>query len=81
MMGRFMTAELSATGFFSNVDVIVPVPLHLRKWKMLKKHLYNVRETSPNKNVRFHLVYPPALLNIYSDSYQTLHCFAGASYI
>ena len=34
VMGRFMAAELSATGFFSDVDVIVPVPLHPRKRKM-----------------------------------------------
>lgn len=34
VMGRFMAAELSATGFFSDVDVIVPVPLHPRKQKM-----------------------------------------------
>ena len=33
-MGRFMAAELSATGFFSDVDVIVPVPLHPRKQKV-----------------------------------------------
>ena len=34
VMGRFMAAELSAAGFFSDVDVIVPVPLHPRKRKM-----------------------------------------------
>lgn len=34
VMGRFMAAELSATGFFSGVDVLVPVPLHPRKQKM-----------------------------------------------
>lgn len=33
VMGRFMAAELSASGFFSDVDVIVPVPLHPRKQK------------------------------------------------
>ena len=34
VMGRFMAEELSATGFFSDVDIIVPVPLHPRKQKM-----------------------------------------------
>ena len=34
VMGRFMAAELSASGFFRSVDVIVPVPLHPRKQKM-----------------------------------------------
>lgn len=33
-MGRFMAAELSASGFFEGVDVIIPVPLHARKRKM-----------------------------------------------
>lgn len=31
IMGRFMAAELSATGFFNGVDVIIPVPLHPAK--------------------------------------------------
>ncbi|RHJ53979.1 ComF family protein [Bacteroides sp. AM10-21B] len=30
-MGRFMAAELVASGFFRDVDVVVPVPLHPRK--------------------------------------------------
>lgn len=30
-MGRFMAAELSATDFFEDIDVIIPVPLHPRK--------------------------------------------------
>lgn len=34
VMGRFMAAELSTAGFFGDVDVIVPVPLHPRKQKM-----------------------------------------------
>lgn len=34
IMGRYMAAELSASGFFSGVDVIVPVPLHPRRQKM-----------------------------------------------
>lgn len=33
VMGRYMAAELSASGFFKDVDVIVPVPLHPRKQK------------------------------------------------
>lgn len=32
-MGRFMAAELSATDFFKDIDVIIPVPLHPRKRK------------------------------------------------
>ena len=34
MMGRFIAAELAATDFFREVDVIVPVPLHPRKQKL-----------------------------------------------
>lgn len=34
VMGRFMAAELAGTGFFKDIDVIVPVPLHPRKQKM-----------------------------------------------
>lgn len=41
IMGRFMAAELSAAGFFEGVDVIVPVPLHVRK---LRKRGYNQSE-------------------------------------
>ena len=32
-MGRFMAAELAASGFFQGIDVLVPVPLHPRKQK------------------------------------------------
>ena len=32
-MGRFMAAELQASGFFEGIDVLVPVPLHRRKQK------------------------------------------------
>lgn len=31
MMGRCMAAELLPTGFFEDVDVVIPVPLHPRK--------------------------------------------------
>ena len=41
MMGRFMAAELSATGFFQGIDVLVPVPLHSKK---RKKRGYNQSE-------------------------------------
>lgn len=34
VMGRFMAAELAGSGFFRDVDVIVPVPLHPRKLQM-----------------------------------------------
>lgn len=34
VMGRFMAAELAATDFFHDIDVIVPVPLHPRKKRM-----------------------------------------------
>lgn len=34
VMGRFVAAELTATDFFHDIDVIVPVPLHPRKQKM-----------------------------------------------
>lgn len=33
-MGRFMAAELVGSGFFRDVDVLVPVPLHPRKQRM-----------------------------------------------
>lgn len=33
-MGRFMAAELAASGFFRGIDVVVPVPLHPRKQRM-----------------------------------------------
>lgn len=33
-MGRFMAAELLTSGFFREVDMIVPVPLHPRKQRM-----------------------------------------------
>ena len=33
-MGRFMAAELTVSGFFHSVDVIVPIPLHPRKQRM-----------------------------------------------
>lgn len=33
-MGRFMAAELAEAGFFHEVDVIVPVPLHPRKQQL-----------------------------------------------
>ncbi len=32
-MGRYMAAELVASGFFEGVEVLIPVPLHLRKEK------------------------------------------------
>ena len=32
-MGRFMAAELQASGFFEGIDVLVPVPLHRCKQK------------------------------------------------
>ena len=34
----------------------------------------SVRETSSDKNVRFHLIYPLILLHRDSDSYRTLFC-------
>ncbi len=34
VMGRFMAAELAASDFFHDIDVIVPVPLHPRKQRM-----------------------------------------------
>ena len=34
IMGCFMAAELTVSGFFHNVDVIVPIPLHPRKQRM-----------------------------------------------
>lgn len=34
IMGRFMAAELLDSGFFRDVDVIVPVPLHPRKQQL-----------------------------------------------
>lgn len=33
LMGRLMAAELSDSGFFRKVDVIIPVPLHPRRQK------------------------------------------------
>lgn len=33
-MGRFMAAELLTSGFFREIDMIVPVPLHPRKQRM-----------------------------------------------
>lgn len=33
-MGRQMAAELSASGFFSTIDCLIPVPLHPRKKRM-----------------------------------------------
>lgn len=33
-MGRFMGAELAASGFFEDIDLIVPIPLHPRKQRM-----------------------------------------------
>lgn len=32
-MGRYMAAELAASGFFEGIEVLIPVPLHLRKEK------------------------------------------------
>lgn len=34
IMGRYMASELSASGFFEGIDVIVPVPLHKRKQRI-----------------------------------------------
>lgn len=34
IMGRLMAAELLAAGFFRDVDVIIPIPLHPRKQKL-----------------------------------------------
>lgn len=34
IMGRFMAAELLAADYFSDIDVIVPIPLHPRKQKL-----------------------------------------------
>lgn len=48
---------------------------------IIRRYPYKVRETSPDKNVRLHLIYPPTLLNIDSDSYRTLPCSASSSYI
>lgn len=33
-MGRFMAAELKETGFFEEIDTLIPVPLHPRKQRM-----------------------------------------------
>lgn len=33
-MGRYMAAELLASGFFESIDLIVPVPLHKKKQKL-----------------------------------------------
>lgn len=40
-MGRFMAAELVVSGFFHEVDVMIPVPLHPRKQQMRR---YNQSE-------------------------------------
>lgn len=34
IMGRYMASELSASGFFEGIDVIIPVPLHKRKQRI-----------------------------------------------
>lgn len=34
IMGRYMASELSASGFFQGIDVIIPVPLHKRKQRI-----------------------------------------------
>ena len=33
-MGRFIAAELAVSGFFRDIDVIIPIPLHPRKQKL-----------------------------------------------
>lgn len=40
-MGRYMAAELSDSGFFQDIDFIIPVPLHQRR---LRKRGYNQSE-------------------------------------
>lgn len=34
IMGRYMASELTVSGFFEGIDVIIPVPLHKRKQRM-----------------------------------------------
>lgn len=34
MMGRYMATEMLPSGFFSDIDVIVPIPLHPRKQRL-----------------------------------------------
>lgn len=34
IMGRYMAAELQESGFFEDIDVIVPVPLHKKKQRL-----------------------------------------------
>lgn len=34
IMGRYMAAEFSSSGFFEGIDVIVPVPLHKKKQRI-----------------------------------------------
>lgn len=34
IMGRYMAAELSRTGFFEGIDVVLPIPLHKKKYKI-----------------------------------------------
>ncbi|WP_294627087.1 ComF family protein [uncultured Bacteroides sp.] len=34
IMGRYMAAELQESGFFEDIDVILPVPLHKKKQRM-----------------------------------------------
>ena len=41
VLGRFMAAELLAAGFFEDVDVIIPVPLHAKRER---KRGYNQSE-------------------------------------
>lgn len=41
VMGRYMASELASSGFFSGMDVIVPVPLHRKK---LQARGYNQSE-------------------------------------
>lgn len=34
IMGRYMASELTVSGFFEGIDVIIPVPLHKRKQRI-----------------------------------------------
>lgn len=34
IMGRYMASELTVSGFFEEIDVIIPVPLHKRKQRI-----------------------------------------------
>lgn len=34
IMGRYMASELTVSGFFEGIDVIIPVPLHKRKLRI-----------------------------------------------